>query len=101
VFTVDSRPLTGQHARGHPQPEPEKMTDDRVQFERAVRLAAVQINRHADDRDVRDREGVQHKLPPGEAQQAVGKEIEQGIQQGNLPVERETRDTRELRVSRK
>jgi hypothetical protein len=77
------------------------MTDDRMQLQRAVRLAAMQINRHTDDRDVCHGERVQNKLPPREAHQTVGKEIEQRIQQGNLPVERETRDTRELRVSRK
>jgi len=66
-----------------------KMTDGRMQVEGAVRLATVQIHGHADDRDVRRHECVHHELPPREAQQTVGKEIKQGIQQGNLPVERE------------
>ena len=61
----------------------------------------MQIDRHADNRDVRRDRRVQHKLPPRKAEQTVGKEVEQGIQQGNLPVEREVRDTRRLRVSRK
>jgi hypothetical protein len=61
----------------------------------------MQIDRHADDRDVRRDRRVQHKLPPREVQQTVGKEIEQRIQQGNLPVERETPDTRKMRMSRK
>jgi hypothetical protein len=60
-----------------------------MQVEGAVRLATVQIHGHADDRDVRRHERVHHELPPREAQQTVGKEIKQGIQQGNLPVERE------------
>jgi hypothetical protein len=66
-----------------------------------VRLAAMQIDRYANDRDVRRDQRVQHKLPPREVEQTVSKEIEQGIQQGNLPVEQETPDTREMRVSRK
>jgi hypothetical protein len=61
----------------------------------------MQIDRHADDRDVRRDERVQHKLPPREVQHAMGKEIEQRIQQGNLPVEQETPDTRKMRVSTK
>jgi hypothetical protein len=101
VLTMDRGPLAGQHASGHPQPEAEKMTDDRMQLQRAVRLAAMQIDRHADNRDVRRNQRVQHELPPREVQQTVGKEVEQGIQQGNLPVERETRDTRNMRMSRK
>jgi hypothetical protein len=56
----------------------------------------MQIDRHANDRDVRHDECVHHELPPGKAQQTVGKEIKQGIQQGNLPVERETRGTRKV-----
>ena len=89
VLAVDGRPLAREHARGHPQPETEKMTDDRMQLQRTVRLAAMQVDRHADDRDVRRDRRVQHKLPPREVQQTVGKEVEQRIQQGNLPVERE------------
>jgi hypothetical protein len=61
----------------------------------------MQIDRHANDRNVRRDQRVQHKLPPREVQHAVGKEIEQGIQQGNLPVEQETPDRRKMRVSRK
>jgi hypothetical protein len=65
------------------------MTDCGVQIEGAVRLVTVQIHRDADDRDVRHHERVHHELPPGETQQAVGKEIKQRIQQGNLPAEQE------------
>ena len=69
---------------------PEEVTDDRMQIERAVRLAAMQINRHANDRDVRHGQRVQHELPPRKTQQSVGKKVEQGIQQVNLPVRRAT-----------
>jgi hypothetical protein len=63
-----------------------------------VRLAAVQIDRHANNRDVRRHERVHHELPPREAQEAVGKEIKQGIQQGNLPVEREKQGNKRQHV---
>jgi hypothetical protein len=54
-----------------------------------VRLAAVQIDRNADDRDVGHHEGVEQDLPPGKVEQSVGEKIKRGIQQGNLPVEAE------------
>jgi hypothetical protein len=43
VLAVDGRPLLGHHAGGHPQPETEEVAEDRVQVERAVRLATVQV----------------------------------------------------------
>jgi hypothetical protein len=52
VLAVDRSPFLGDLAGGEPQPETEKMTRDRVQLQRAVRLVAVQVDRDADDRDV-------------------------------------------------
>jgi hypothetical protein len=52
VLAVNRGPLGGQHARGHPQPETEEVADDRMQVQRAVRLAAMEIYGHTDDRDV-------------------------------------------------
>jgi anti-sigma28 factor (negative regulator of flagellin synthesis) len=49
----------------------------------------VQIDRDADDRDVRHHEREQQDLPPGKVEQSVGKKFKRGIQQGNLPVEAE------------
>ena len=87
VLAVNRGPLAGQHAGGHPQPEAEEMTGDGMQLQRAVRLAAVQIDRDADDRDVGHHEREQQDLPPGKVEQSVGEKIKRGIQQGNLPVE--------------
>jgi hypothetical protein len=64
------------------------MTDRRVQIECAMRLATVQINRHADNRDVRDREGIEQELPPRKAKQPMSDEIKQRVEQGYLPVRR-------------
>lgn len=58
------------------------MACDRVQVERPVRLAAVQIHGDADDRDVRDGKREQHNLPPRKTKQAVREKIEKGVQQG-------------------
>jgi hypothetical protein len=48
-----------------------------MQLQRAVRLAAVQIDRHPNNGDVRHDQRVHDELPPREVQQAVGKESEQ------------------------
>ena len=56
VLAVDRGPLLGDHARGEPQPEAEEVAHDRVQVERPVRLAAVQVERHARDRDLDEHE---------------------------------------------
>ncbi|KAG0162141.1 hypothetical protein DFQ30_003097 [Apophysomyces sp. BC1015] len=83
VFAVDRRPLTGDHARGQPQPETEKVAGDRMQVQCAVRLVPMQVNGYADDRDVRHHQRVQHDLPPRPVQQAMGNEIKREIQQSH------------------
>jgi hypothetical protein len=65
------------------------MAGDRVQVERAVGLAAMEINSDADDCDVRRDKREEHNLPPRKMEDSIGKEIEQGIEQGGLPVEQE------------
>ena len=65
VLAVDRHPLLGHHAGGQPQPEAEEVRWDRVQFQRAVRLCAMQKNRHRGDGDVRRHQREQHDLPPG------------------------------------
>jgi len=72
---VNRGPLTGQHAGGHPEPETEKVADGRMQLQRAMRLAAMQIDGHADDRDVRHHESEQQDLPPRKAEQSVGEKL--------------------------
>jgi len=71
VLAMDRRPLLRDHAGGEPQPEAEEVADDRVQVERTVRLAPVEIDRDGGDRDLdEDQEGEQ-VAPPGEVQVAA------------------------------
>jgi hypothetical protein len=42
VLAVNRRPLLGDHAGRHPQPEAEEMTRKRMQFQGAVRLVTMQ-----------------------------------------------------------
>jgi hypothetical protein len=58
-------------AGGQPQPEAEEMAGDGVQFQRAVRLVAMQVDGDAGDGDVRDRQSVEKYLPAGEASDAA------------------------------
>ena len=64
MLAVDGRPLLGYHARGQPQPETEKVADDGVEVQRAMRLAAMQINRHRRNRDVGKYQHNQYIAPP-------------------------------------
>jgi hypothetical protein len=87
VLAVDRGPLTRQHAGGHPQPYAEEVAGDRMQLQRAVRLAAVQIHRHADDRHVRDGQREQRPATTKSAE-ARGKENRAGNSTRQLPVVR-------------
>jgi hypothetical protein len=79
VLAVDGGPFLGHHAGGHPQPETEEVAGDRVQFERAMRLATMQVESHAHDGDVRHHQCVNDNLPTGRVQQAVGNKVEDRI----------------------
>ena len=68
VFAVDGGPLLGNHAGREPQPEAEEVRNRRMQIKRAVRLVAVQVNRHRRNRDVREPERSQHVAPPRQHQ---------------------------------
>ena len=70
VLAVDRDPLAGCHAGGHPEPEAEEMAHYRVQVEGAMRLAAVQKHRDADDGDMGQPEGHQNQLPPRQIEYA-------------------------------
>jgi hypothetical protein len=55
VLAVHGRPLFGDHAGRKPEPKAEKMGCNWMQIEGTVRLAAVQKNGDASNRDVRER----------------------------------------------
>jgi hypothetical protein len=50
---MNRHPFLGDHARGEPQPEPEKVRGDRVQFQRPMSLSAVQKNSDGRNGDMR------------------------------------------------
>ena len=54
-----------------------------MQVESAVRLAAVQENSNACDRNVGYRQGKEHNLPPSPVEVAVGQPLDQTIVQGS------------------
>ena len=70
VLAVYGRPGLGGHTRRAPQPEAEKMTDDRMQIQRAMRGMAMQINRHRSDGNVCQAQRGQYVTPPRQVQQS-------------------------------
>ena len=71
VLAVDRDPLAGDEPGCQPQPEPHRMRNKRVQLQAAVRLAAMQVNGHTNDRDVRQPESQQDIPQPRELKQAL------------------------------
>ena len=69
VLAMDGGPFLGDHAGREPQPEAEEVRYERMQLERAMRLAAVEIDRDRRDGDVCQCQRGQHVTPPGEIQQ--------------------------------
>jgi hypothetical protein len=53
-----------------------------VQIKRAMVLAAMQVNRHADNREMRHDQGIYHDLPSAGAGQSIRQKIEYGIKNG-------------------
>src|SRR3982750_3781462 len=70
MLAMDGRPLLRFHARRQPKPEPEEVTDNGMQVERAVRRMAVQINRYACDGNVRKHQCDYDVAPPGKTEHA-------------------------------
>ena len=65
VLAMNRRPFLGFHAGSDPQPETEKMADDGMQIQRAMRRMPVQIDRDRRDGDVGQGEGDGDIAPPG------------------------------------
>ncbi len=77
MLAVDRDPIARLHARREPEPGTEEVRHQRMQIERAVRLAAVQVDRDRGDRDVSQRERGEDELPPVELQQPTIQEFKQ------------------------
>jgi hypothetical protein len=71
VLAVNRRPLLGDHAGRHPQPEAEEMTRKRMQFQGAVRLVTMKINGDSCDRDVSKHQRDDDIAPPGQVNQTI------------------------------
>jgi hypothetical protein len=65
MLAVDGRPLLGHHPGAQPQPEAEKMRDQRMQIQGTVRLMTVQKNGHRSNGHVRQSQCGQYVCPPG------------------------------------
>lgn len=70
VPAMGGDPFAAHPAGGEPQPGAEEGAGQRMALEPAVRLMAVQQNRHRRDGGVDQGEGPQHHRPPGQGQQA-------------------------------
>ncbi len=79
VLAVHGHPIARLHARGEPQPEPEKVAHGRMQVEGAVRLGAMQEDRHGRDGHVGEQKSDQHELPGPQGKQAIAQEIQYAI----------------------
>ena len=84
VLAVDRGPFLRDHAGRHPQPEAEEVAGDRMQVQRAMRLAAMQEDGNGRNRDVGDSEGEQQDFPAARMGHAVQQEIKYEIQTGIL-----------------
>ena len=63
VLAVNSGPLFGHLAGGHPQPEAEEVGHDGMQVQGSVRLMTVQKDGHAGNGDVREAQDDKEHLP--------------------------------------
>jgi hypothetical protein len=68
-------PLARDHARREPEPEPEEMTRDRMQIERAMRLMAMEEDRDTRDRHVREQQRDCDVAPDREIENAAERHL--------------------------
>src|SRR5699024_8642548 len=66
-------------------PEAEEVRDRRMEVHAAMRLAAMQVQRHRENRQLGDDEEVNKLRHPRGVRQAVVEEIEQQIKHGRSP----------------
>src|SRR6185369_3925696 len=71
VLAMDRSPLLGDHPGGEPEPRAEEVAHDRMHIERAMRLAAMQVDRDRGDRDLDQDQAHDDIAPPGEVQETA------------------------------
>ena len=79
MLTMYRRPFFSDLTGRQPQPETEKMTWNRVQIQRTMRLAAMQENGHTSDGDMRHNHRKNKDLPSRSTGKTVGQEIDNCI----------------------
>jgi hypothetical protein len=71
VLAVDGDPRARRSARVDPQPETAEMPYDGMQIAGAVRLIAMEVQRHANECDLHPHERYGDVAPKAQVQQAV------------------------------
>ena len=76
VLAMDRDPFLGHHAGRNPRPETEEVGERRMEIDAAVRLAAMQVQGHGKNRQLRDDQEVHAFCQPRGMAEAVIEEIE-------------------------
>lgn len=90
MFAMDRDPFLSDHAGRKPKPSTEKVRDDGVKIERAMRLGSMQKDGDGGDGDVSASKCHQHQTPPRQVESSALRErqyrLENRIKQSVLPV---------------
>jgi hypothetical protein len=77
MLAVDGDPFLGDHRRGQPRPKTEEMIEQRMKIHTAVCLAAVQVQRDREDRQLRKNQQHDQQSDPSETCQASNEKVVQ------------------------
>jgi hypothetical protein len=80
VLAMHRHPLTGDHPGGQPTPETEEVRQHRMEIHAAMGLAAMQVQRHREDGELRHDQDVDEHLAPACAGETIVQEIEYRVQ---------------------
>ena len=79
MLAMDGHPFAGHHGGGEPRPEAEEMRNDRVEIHAPMCLAAVQVQGHGKNRELRDHQEIKNQYRPGSLGDSACKEIDNQI----------------------
>jgi hypothetical protein len=79
---MDRHPLLGDHGRGEPAPETEKMGEDGMEIHATMRLAAMQVQRHRKNGELRNHHEVHQQTDPRGIRKTVTEEIQNSKKHG-------------------
>ncbi len=95
VPAMHGDPLFRDGPRAEPQPEAEEVPQGRMEYQAAVRLVAMQIERDPEKHDLDGQEGHGRVAPEGQLEQTVGKQIAHPVWLRALPPTHPARRLRE------